>query len=273
MVSAVAYAAPELTVTSVGQYIEIDNDSNTGATKGKADIGEAVHFANFVNLAYDDWSFGLMARKAWYMDTDDGVKSAGHRIDMTATKNFGNYTLGARFRNEKSYDGYYLMGSYKYGMFAGDGYISYRAVNEKGVTDSQSDYWYSELEPIRVNVGPVQLAYYLEAYNYVNDDTTFENIWNHQARIRGKVYTGERLTLGLEYRYQFSDVEERNNNKVSANDSQHTILATAAYKVTENLTVDGYYQYEMNKYQGLNGATANPDDYYGEFLVRWTYKF
>lgn len=82
IISGAAYAEqPELKVKSVGQYIEIDN------TSGAEDIGEKVHFGNKVSLSYGkDWSFGLMARKAWKTDTDDGIHSTGHRIDLDAWK-------------------------------------------------------------------------------------------------------------------------------------------------------------------------------------------
>ena len=40
--------APMLRVTNVGQSLEIDNTSRS------KDIGEGVHFANYVGLAYGD---------------------------------------------------------------------------------------------------------------------------------------------------------------------------------------------------------------------------
>ena len=280
LVSAAAYAAPELKVTSIGQYIEIDN------TSGNEDIGEAIHFANKVNLAYGDWSFGLMARKAWSASFDDyknndtegsGVKSAGHRLEVFATKNFGNYTLGTKWRGEANYDALYLTGSYKAGMFSGNGYISYRSYN----TDGGTDYWYSEMTPIIVALGPVNVAWYTEYKGYTGTDSAKDVAgnknavayeWNNQVRLTGNLYTTDRFNLGAEYRYEISTTDE-NEKATSVKDYQHTIGLNAAYKVTENLTVDGYYLYEMNSYKGVNGGEAKADDYYGEFYLGWTYKF
>lgn len=48
VVEEVVKAQPMLRVTDVGQYLEIDN------TSGGEDIGQEVHFANYVGLAYGD---------------------------------------------------------------------------------------------------------------------------------------------------------------------------------------------------------------------------
>ena len=91
-------AAPALTVTYVGQSLEVDNDSGSSA-----DIGEAVHFGNSVGLAYGDWTFDLFARKTWSMDTDDGIHSSGHRLQLDAWKQVNdNLAFGLRYRGQKN---------------------------------------------------------------------------------------------------------------------------------------------------------------------------
>ena len=117
-------AAPALTVTYVGQSLEVDNDS------GSSDIGEGVHFGNAVGLAYDDWTFDFFARKTWNMDTDNGIHSKGHRLQLDAWKNYENVALGVRYRGEKDKDSYYLRGKYNYGMFSGSLDVAYRSYNE-----------------------------------------------------------------------------------------------------------------------------------------------
>jgi opacity protein-like surface antigen len=127
VVEEVVKAQPMLRVTDVGQYLEIDN------TSGGEDIGQEVHFANYVGLAYgDDWTFGFMARKAWSMDTDDGIHSGDHRLDLDVWKHFNdNFSLGFRFRNQDDFDRYYLRTKYSYGMFSGDFDIAYQSNNSE----------------------------------------------------------------------------------------------------------------------------------------------
>ncbi|MDP0493144.1 MAG: hypothetical protein Q7K48_02350, partial [Fusobacterium sp. JB021] len=145
-------AAPMLKVTSIGQYIEIDN------TSGSEDIGEAVMLGNKLGLAYgDDWTFGLMARKGWSMDTDDGISSTNHRIEMSATKHYDNYTVGAIWRAEKDYDRFLATTSYKYDMFSGNLKAGYKFMNNDGV-----DYIYAEGMPLAVTYNNVKLGYYFE---------------------------------------------------------------------------------------------------------------
>lgn len=93
VISGAAYAkekTPTLVVTYVGQSIEVDN------TSGGENIGQEVHFGNAVGLEYKDWSFDVFAKKTWSMDTDEGIHSAGNRIDLDIWKNYENYSLGFR---------------------------------------------------------------------------------------------------------------------------------------------------------------------------------
>ena len=269
-------AAPALTVTNVGQYIEIDN------TSGGEDIGEAVHFGNVVGLAYDDWTFGLMARKAWSMDTDDGIHSKGHRLQLDAWRHFDNYSLGLRYRGESDKDSYYLRGKYNYGMFSGNLDVAYRSKNgqEAGRPKGVSDSIYIEAIPVAVTVGPVTVGYYFEADDIALDANKgeLEHFWRHQLRVGAPIYTGEKLSLGLEYRWQFdSDYEYEGkapaHKEKSAN--SHILYLSGSYAVTENLSIDGYYQYDMYDFDEENGKVADVDSdrYYGEFSIGWTYRF
>ena len=73
VVSAAAYAAPELTVTNFGQSIETENVSN-----GDYDIDD-LWLWNTVGLKYGDWSFGLTAGKQWAVDFDDHKRKSKRR--------------------------------------------------------------------------------------------------------------------------------------------------------------------------------------------------
>lgn len=271
-------SAPVLRVTSVGQYLEIDN------TSGAEDIGEGVHFGNSVGLALgDNWTFDLMARKTWSASTDDyvkdnekhsdGMESNGHRIDIQATRHFENFSVGLKWRGEQDMDRFYIPVSYDFGMISGWATPAYSFMNE----GNDDDAWYLEAMPLTVKYGPVALGYYFEGTKSTGDDDNHE--YDHQVRLMLDVYKTDRFALGAEYWYQFAyenQTEEAGKLVDYYENNKHTGVIKAAYDVTENLTVDGYYRYDFNKYDEFDGktkATGKADDYYGEFYVGWTYKF
>ena len=278
-------AAPMLRVTSFGQSIEIDNysrhdDRGYKIDSDTNDIGN-VMLATSVGLAYgDDWTFGFMARKGWDTDTDEGTHSAGHRIDMDVWRSFDNFSVGARWRQEASKDRYLLRAKYSYGMFSGWVDAGYESQNGG---EGSTDNWYSEGMPIAVTYGPVTVGYYYEWDDVIDytgadnkpKDSLYEGSLKHQIRVMAPLYTGEKLSVGAEYRYQFAhDMDYKEEYKWAEN-NRHIAILNASYAVTENLTVAGYYQYEFNDYD-LHDAPKDDklsDDYYGEFYVGWTYSF
>lgn len=269
-------AAPALTVTYVGQGLEIDN------TSGAEDIGEGVHFSNSVGLAYGDWTFDFMARKTWSMDTDAGIHSDGHRIDIEAWRDFGNYSLGAKWRQDSSNDKFYLRSKYGYGMFSGNFDVAYTSRNAHNGPDG----WYFEGTPVAVTVGPVTAGYYVKSENDVMvGDSNIDYWFRHQLRLSMPIYQGEKLNVGVQYGWEFAnDMELADGYAGYKHDSNsHILWLNASYKVTENLTVAGYYEYDMFKWEkegtGENWYGDDVQDnkdsnrYYGEFFVGWTYTF
>lgn len=277
-------AQPMLRVTNVGQYLEFDN------TSGAEDIGESVHFANYVGLAYgDDWTFDLLARKTWSMDTDDGIESKDHRIEVGAWRNFENISLGFKWRGQKDFDRYYLRTKYHYGMFSG--WIDGAYQSNNGASDHE-DAYYVEAMPIVFNYGPAYLGYYFEA-DTISTNTVaesykdgklagnsgFEHWWRQQLRVGATLYSGEKLNVGLEYRWQFDtdaeyDMSKRNNEGYDVIDTNHIFVLSAGYDVTENLNINGYYQYELRSWEREgDNKSAHDDNYYGEFCVGWKYTF
>ncbi|MCF2626133.1 hypothetical protein I6E17_08180 [Fusobacterium perfoetens] len=263
-------AAPALTVTNIGQYIEVDN------TSGGADIGEKVHFANVVGLAYEDWTFGLMARKAWSMDTDDGIHSNGHRMELDFWKNYENFSVGAIWRGESDSDRYLARVKYNYGMFSGNLMAGYKFMN-----NDANDYFYAEGMPVAVSYGPVKVGYYFEysKYNGTSDKPKGKDGWDmkeealHQVRVFFPIYNGEKLSLDGQYRYQFAHDQEYVKKQGWDENNRHIAILGANYALTDNLSINGYYQYEWNKYEAHDKKEAKHDDYYGEFCVGWTYSF
>ena len=272
-------AEPSLRATNFGQYLEVDN------TSSGENIGEAVHFANYVGLAYgDDWTFDLMARKSWSMDTHEGIHSNNHRIDLDAWRNFDNFSLGFRFRNEDTYDRYYLRTKYNYGILSGWIDTAYQSNN--GASDTE-DAYFIETMPIKLAIGPFNVGYYFQAntlaVNTFNDTNPqkagFEHWYRQQIRFSAPLYQGDKLNIGLEYRWQFDtdakyDMKYRNGLGYDVIDRNHIFRLSSSYNLTENLNVNGYYQYEMRdwKRRGDN-APVHKDNYYGEFCVGWNYTF
>ena len=268
-------AAPMLRVTSIGQYVEVDNSSTRPVGKHDANVGEEVYFGNVVNFAYgEDWTFQLLAHKTWDMDTDDGIHGADHRIEIGGWRHFDNFSLGMKWRNQHDYDRLYFRGKYSYGMFDGWVDVAYQANNT--MNDKTGDQWYSEGEPVAVTVGPVRFAYYYELNHMLGDIAVGdkEDDIVHQLRASLPVYQGEKLSLGLEYRYQFAHDEDYNGKEPWQECTKHIGIVKAAYAVSENLTLDGYYRYDFQSYEAKDGNQPDKhDDYYGEFYAGWTYTF
>lgn len=273
--------APVFRVTSFGQGIEFDN------TSGGLDVAEGMHFSNSVGLAYgDDWTFGLMARKTWSVDTDDHIHSTGeHRIDLDAWRDFGNYSLGARWRQQEAMDRYYLRGKYEYGMFSGDLDVAYTSTDK--ANDEVNDGWYIEGTPVAVTVGPVKVGYYVKTEKEirVGNGNPMDYWFRHQLRLSMPIYQGEKLNLGVQYAWEFANnMELADNTWAYKHDTNsHVLWLNGSYKVTENLTIDGYYEYDMFKWEATgdeNGSfydgptpAKDSDRYYGEFYLGWTYTF
>ena len=276
-------AAPALTVTSIGQGLEIDNTSGTA----NGNIGHTL-FSTSVGLAYgEDWTFGLMARKGWDVDTDDHIHSGSFRIDMDAWRDFGNYSLGARWRQESDNDKFYLRGKYEYGMLSGDMDVAYTSRNDS----NNSDGWYFEGTPVAVKVGPVKVGYYVKSESdvAVSDDAIdgLDYWFRHQLRVSMPIYQGEKLNLGVQYGWEFANNVDYDSEAYSGaykhDNNSHILWLNGSYKVTENLTIDGYYEYDMFKWEldgkesekNMAGKQDNKDSnrYYGEFYLGWTYTF
>ncbi|MCF2611440.1 hypothetical protein [Fusobacterium perfoetens] len=274
VVSAAAYAAPELRVTSIGQTLAVEN------TSGAQNIGEAVQFVNKLGLAYEDWTFNFLARKTWSASTNEwkdtnnkvhkGFESTNHRMEIVATRSFGDYSAALKWRAQKDYDRLQVPVSYKFGMFSGNIAPGYQFNNTTGGQDA----FFMDGEPLQVKLGPVQLAYFLEYVKYTGDakGTDTAHDYKNQIRLRGTLYSTEDYRIGAEYRYQFLHDVELGNGKQGVENNRHIAILNAAYNLTENLTIDGYYQYEFNKYDEHDVA-PKADDYYGELGFGWTYKF
>ena len=267
-------AAPALRVTNFGQFVEVDNWS--GSKNG--DVGYSI-LGTSLGLAYgDDWTFGVMARKGWDVDTDKGIHSDGHRIDLDVWRNFENVSVGARWRQEADMDRWLGRVKYNYGMFSGWVDAGYQFNNKNA-----ADNIYSEGMPLCVTVGPVTAGYYYEYKDWNGTAETFDKKaesfdqteeLTHQVRLMFPLYSGEKLSLSGEYRYQFAQDKEYEKKQEWQEQTGHIGILNASYKVTENLSIDGYYRYDLYEYEKQDGAEKDAaDNYYGEFCIGWNYTF
>ena len=266
-------AAPALRVTSFGQYIEVDN--HAGSKNG--DVGN-VMLGHKVGLAYgDDWTFGLMARKGWDTDTDEGFHGAGHRLELDAWRAFDNYDLGLRWRQEADKDRYYLRGKYSYGMLSGFADVYYDSTNTKS---GDQDAFEMEIMPIRLNYGPFGIGYffdYREAVGSTNSKEEFDNYMEHQIRAYASFALTEKLSTYAEYRISLGKEVEENGHKYDEWDAgdYHKLEVGASYALTDALSVYGYYAYELgDRTDDYKKEQEKPRDLrYGEFCIGWDYKF
>ena len=287
LVSAAAYAAPELTVTNVGQEIEIENEDHNGT-----DLDDVWLFNN-VGLAYGDWSFGLQAGKQWDVNLDDdngknkGVKSGDSRLQLDVWKKVtDDLKLGFRYRGYDEKARYYARWDYNHGMFWSSGDVWYENVETAG----KPDWWKGEIFPIGLKYGAFKVGYFIDYEKTVGTDNAGDanEYFEHQIRAYATLYKGERLTLTTEGRFTISADYDYEGKPVTAGKDGYRhyddlgrtrIYLGADYKVTENLNVYGKYGYEFRDWAFEDNAGANgyKDDHtgnaYQDFVIGWKYTF
>ena len=262
-------AAPALRVTNFGQYIEVDNEA--GSANG--DVGN-VMLGHKVGLAYEDWTFGLMARKGWDTDTDRGFHSDGHRLEIDAWRAFDNYDLGFRWRQEADKDRYYLRGKYSYGMLSGFADVWYASIND----GDKADNYEMELMPVRLNYGPFGIGYFFNYRDAVGStkDGEFENYMEHQIRAYANFALTEKLSTYAEYRFGLGKETDDKGHSFDVYDAgdYHKLEVGASYALTDALSVYGYYAYELyDRTDDARKYDKDRDYRYGEFAIGWDYKF
>lgn len=261
-------AKPWIRLTSLGQEVEVENNS------GKSNIGESVYFANIIGLATDNWDFAVQAGRFWNVDTDKGIKKTDTRMQLDAWRNFKaesfKYSLGARWRAQKSMDRFYLRGKYSSnsGMFAG--WIDYFYNSNTGSNDSNT----VEVMPLNVKLGPLTLGYFL-AHSVTLGDSDAKST-EHQLRAYLPLYKGEKIAFNLENRLTLhKEGKQANGNSLAGLrggeydfGGRNRTYLKVNYKVTPALQVYGHYAYEIQ-----DAKDFGRDTYYGNFVAGWNYKF
>ena len=273
VVSAAAYAAPELTVTNIGQELEMEHDNGTDDT--------AIWLWNSVGLKYDDWSFGLTAGKKWNYDNDGedkGITSNNHRLQFDVSKPVtDNLTLKGRYRGEKNLDRFQVGYDYSYGMFLSSGDFWYDFYNDGGAQGH--DELLTEWFPIGVKIGPVTAKYFVDYREDLGgrDEGQRESYIEHQLRLYAPLYKWDKLSLSTEARITIHHDEEYVGDKgytAFEDFGKNRVYLKANYAVSESLNVYANYFYEFKEKEGRNGApdpesTANTQN----LVLGWSYKF
>ena len=278
VVSAAAYAAPELTVTNVGQEIEMEHKNGTDDT--------TAWLFNNVGLKYDDWSFSLQAGKQWNYDNDDngadkdskGVTSNDSRLQFDVAKPVtDNLTLKGRYRGQKTFDRFQVGYDYKYGMFLSSGDVFYDFTDANG--KDSPDTFHAELFPVGAKLGPVTVKYYLE---YVEDlgersGVERESYTEHQIRVYAPLYKNGNFSLSTEGRFTVKYDEDHVSGGYEAykDFGRDRLYLKANYAVSENLNVYANYFYELREREGKNGFDEKKLDNADvqNLVLGWSYTF
>ena len=272
VVSAAAYAAPELTVTNFGQSIETENVSN-----GDYDIDD-IWLWNTVGLKYGDWSYNLTAGKHWSanFDHEKEIDSTNHRLQFDAWRKINDdLKLGFRYRGQKDFDRFVARYDYAHGMLWSSGDFWYQ-FNNNNKDDRMEMEWF----PLGVKVGALKVGYFVNYWKEATEvkDGVQEDYIDHQIRAYAPVYDGEKLDLSTELRVSIKD-EKGYKGKAPAHRNfddfgRIRLYLKANYAMTENLDLYGTIGYGMRDYKMENGY---PDDhtekYYSNVVVGYNYKF
>lgn len=269
--------APTLKVTNFGQEIEIENSDG-----GVGDI-DSIYFANTVGLKYGTWSFAVQGGKFWSWDSEKGFNSENARLQIDAWKQVSdNLKLGYRLRAQKEYDRHYARWAYTNDWFWSSGDVWYEATNTNGV--GSPDWYKAEVFPVGIKYGDLKAGYFLN-YNWVAGnvkDGEQEDYIEHQIRLYYPLYKGEKFNLNFEGRFTLAaDLGYKGTKEYRHYDNfgRTRLYLRPSYKVSEALTVYGYYGYEFKDYKYENKATRQTFDgkggsnNYQDIGIGWNYTF
>lgn len=275
VMSATTFAAePTLKVTSIGQEVEIEN------TSGGHNIGESVFFGTMVNLSYGDWTFGVTGAKRWAVDTKDTDSLTG-RLQLDAMRKFDGYSLGLRYRGEKSYDRYYVRGSWSHGFLYGSADVWYESKTSEGVNTDANDLLKGEIFPIGVQYNGVKLGWFVDYTKTLGGvgEGKLEEKFEHQLRFYAPLYKGDKLTVQTEIRHTLTVDDKYNNEKLSGDSrfkdfGRTRVYLKNNYKVNDALNVYFNYAYEVKDREYVkDGRTNDNGKYFGDIVFGWKYNF
>ena len=269
VVSAAAYAAPELRVTSIGQEVEAEHTNGSDVT--------TAWLYNNVGLAYGDWSFGLQGAKQWgYNDRTDDIKGSNSRLQFDVWKKINDdLKLGFRYRGEEEMERFYARYDYSHGMFLSSGDFWYQFNETEGPADTLRAEWF----PIGVKIGPVTAKYLCDYTKTVGGTSNGEmkSSVEHQLRLYAPLYKADKFSLSTEARITLHAEEDKVNDApyLAWEDfGRNRLYLKASYNVSESLNVYVNYAYEFNEKDRRNGSTADEAvGNYQNLTFGWNYRF
>ena len=269
VVSAAAYAAPELTVTSVGQEVEMEHVNGSDDT--------TAWLYNNVGLAYGDWSFGFQGAKKWgYNHNNDDIAGVDNRIQIDAWKRINeDLKLGVRYRGDRDLERFMARYDYSHGMFLSSGDFWYQVNDKNNDPDTLRAEWF----PIGVKIGPVTAKYlcdYTEIVGGISGEEKKSSV-EHQLRLYAPLYTWNKLSLSTEARITLHAEEEYNKTKgysTYEDFGRNRLYLKANYAVSEDFNVYVNYAYELRDKEARDGYkdTVYNDDFQ-TLIFGWNYKF
>ena len=267
VVSAAAYAAPELRVTSIGQEVEAEHKNGQDST--------TAWLYNNVGLAYGDWTFGFQGAKQWsYSDKNDNIKGSDSRIQFDAWKRINeDLKLGARYRGDKELQRFMARYDYSHGMFLSSGDFWYQ------VNDNKDDALRAEWFPIGVKIGPVTAKYLIDYTKVTGEKANAdeEGSVEHQLRLYAPLYKWDKLSLSTEARITLhadKDINDGSGYTAWEDFGRNRLYLKANYAMTENLGVYVNYAYEFGKEEGRDGKKdPEGNKYYQNLTFGWSYSF
>ena len=276
VVSAAAYAAPELTVTSIGQEVEVEHTNGSDLT--------TAWLYNNVGLAYGDWSFGLQGAKKWgYDHNNDDVKGVDSRLQLDAWKRINeDLKLGVRYRGDKNLQRFMARYDYSHGMFLSSGDFWYQVNENEDPTKDNPDTLRAEWFPIGVKIGPVTAKYLIDYTKATGDriNGELESSVEHQIRLYAPLYKWDKLSLSTEARITIHSEEDHASGKDYEGYStyedfgRNRLYLKANYAVSEDFNVYVNYAYELRDREARDNYkdTVYNDDFQ-TLIFGWNYKF
>ena len=268
---------PKLEVTYFNQEIEIENEASG------PDL-DSIFFGNTVGLKYGDYTFGITGGKFWSYDGHGGgLNSTNARLQIDVWKKMAdNFKVGYRLRAQDEYDRHYVRWDYSNDWFWSSGDVWYEATNQDG-NEGKNDWIKTEVFPIGVKFGNLKLGYFLN-YNFTVGNTDEvggaknDEYIEHQIRAYFPLYQGEKLSVNFEGRFTLSADNGYEGTEPGYRHyddfGRNRLYIRPTYKVSDALTVYGYYGYEFRDWKTENGYTDDHSkENYTDVGIGWTYNF
>lgn len=275
--------AGTLELKSVGQKLEYEHENRQPGGK--------VSLSTNVNLKYEDWSFGIEAKKKgkWNQTT---AKEKSRRLTSTdaVVKLSAKKTITPEIEAEYTYEGSSsennntVSASYSKGIYSSNVEVSYNTSNKPA-----EDHWNFSYKPFEINYNGFSTELTLE-YEKHHKQQKSDNYWKATYKPIGVSYEGINAKVVLEYeKYnRENELKDKSNGKLALSFpvysegnfnlkgnfdvklfdrksyrettayyvyrdfGQVTAKLSANYKVDENLSLNASVEYQLRNFRYNN---------------------